>query len=80
MVYKVIEVTGTSDVSVKDAVEKVLAQLRGDGVEVRFFVLKDTEIIPSSSGGSVRVLLDVGVNLPVSMSSRPEAPRAASRP
>jgi flavin-binding protein dodecin len=67
LVYKVIEVTGTSPEGVKGAVAQALERVKDDGLAIRFFVIKDTEIITTPSGDTyVRVLMDVGINLAVS--------------
>jgi flavin-binding protein dodecin len=64
LVYKVIEVTGTSPSGVKGAVAQGLERVRDDGLEIRFFVIKDTEIVNAPSGQTyVRVVMDVGINL-----------------
>ncbi|NLY95601.1 MAG: hypothetical protein GXY23_16445 [Myxococcales bacterium] len=85
LVYKVIEVTGTSADGVRAAVAHGLERVKDDGLEIRFFVLKDTEVVTSASGDRyVRVVMDVGINLPVvaTAAPRPGGPsrsRGASR-
>jgi flavin-binding protein dodecin len=64
LIYKVIEVTGTSPSGVKAAVAQGLERVRDDGLEIRFFVIKDTEIVNAPSGQAyVRVVMDVGINV-----------------
>jgi flavin-binding protein dodecin len=71
LVYKVIEVTGTSPQGVRGAVARALERVRDDGLEVRFFVIKDTEIVDSPSGETyVRVVMDVGINLAFASDAR----------
>lgn len=67
LVYKVIEVTGTSPDGVKAAVAQALERVRDDGLAIRFFVIKDTEVVAAPTGQHyVRVVMDVGINLSVS--------------
>src|SRR5690606_34327425 len=50
LVYKVIEVTGTSPDGVKAAVAQGLERVRDDGLAIRFFVIKDTEVVAAPTG------------------------------
>ena len=75
LVYKVIEVTGTSPEGVKSAVARGLDRVKDDGLEVRFFVIKDTEIVSAPTGETyVRVVMDVGINLSFSADAASPAP------
>ena len=80
LVYKVIEVTGTSPEGVKSAVAQGLERVKDDGLAIRFFVIKDTEIVSTPSGDNyVRVVMDVGINLSFSAASRSPSPGGPSR-
>lgn len=66
-IYRVVEVESESPEGVKAAVDRGLERLESEGKEIRFFVLRETELREDADQRVItKVTMRVGINLPVS--------------
>jgi len=66
-IYQVIEVEAESREGVKAAVDLGLGRIEAEGKEIRFFVLRETELREDEERRIItKVSMRVGINVPVS--------------
>lgn len=66
-IYQVIEIEAESREGVKAAVDLGLGRIEAEGKEIRFFVLRETELREDEERRIItKVSMRVGINVPVS--------------